>query len=461
MLAGLFCGLAIGIRHIDAGLAIGIAVLLLAAAVRTGASPKEALRTTAKPLVLGLLWALLHALIHHQVAYGSLLSHEHFADEVWFQTSYDFLGLHFTYPGLLNWPFAEQVIRTPYNGLPTFLMIPLSLTAHSGSVFVALVAVGLSSLVRGRRALALALTAWALPIALLHLVLEDWLDPNKMGIPVTLQPVLAIGLVLGIRKALDRRRTAALTLGLSILLSLFARGARSIDVPDDPAFYLKYPLVRTEVPVYANEDRLRWTQGNFLPDWSTMSQHAAFLPSARLRDLWAELGDRDLRQGPTTAHVVAEPRGSQRLLLNLSSPLVGRRDFLQPAAQSSRIVLDLREEGSSFVVQDLDLPWADRGGELMAVHDAGSRVRVFLRFGIEDFGDFESVSGFTIDSRPRKNVSFMSSGGQQEVTLILPNPAVLEVSETVSLDQVLIYRWDGTATDGISQISDWRKLFHN
>ena len=458
-LAGLFCGLALGIRHIDLGLAAGVAILLAAAAMQSGQSARQAWRSAGTPMLLGLMWALLHEAVHHQVAYGSLLSYEHFADEVWFHTTYEAFGRTFSYAGLLNWPFAESVIRTPYNGLPTFLLIPLSVLAHLGSLAVALSLVGLVSLARRWRVLAVALLLWVLPIAAMHLVLEDWLDPNKMGIPVTLQPVLALGLVMGIRAALDRR-TALVTVALAVLLSLCARGARSVDVPDDPAFYAKYPLVRQEQPVYAEEDRARWTRGNPLPDWRWLSQHSPFAPIARLRALWGELGDRDLRQGPLAPIRVGPADGEQRLRLDLATPLVGRRDFLAPTGASTSVELDLREPGTAIVVEDLRLPWADRPGALLAVHEEGQRIRLFLRFGVEDFGDFESVQGFTIDARHRGSVQRTGATGHQ-IALLIPRPATLEIAETVSLDQVLIYRWDGVATaDGVL-LSDWRKLFHN
>jgi hypothetical protein len=461
LLAGLFCGLAIGIRHIDIGLAAGIAIVLWASSRGADRGLSGVWREALKPLALGLLWALFHELVHHQVAYGSVFSHEHFVDEVWFRTDYQFFGVDFQYAGLLNWPFADEVVRTPYNGFPTFLLIPLSVLAHLGSILVALTLIGLAVMARVRPLLALALGLWALPIVAMHLVLEDWLDPNKMGIPLTLLPIVGLGLVVGLQRSLGRRSVALGALGLALLLSFLAHSARTIAVDDDPAFYLKYPLVRTEEPIYAEEDRMRWTRGNLFPDWSWMTQHSAFIPGARFQALWQELGNRDLRQGPLPPQKVEQNRGAQTVRLDLSRPLVGRRDFFAPATSGSVDALDLRTPGATFVIEDLELGWADRPAALRIVHDSGSRIRVFIRFGIEDFADFESVSGFTIDAQERRGATHLSGAGTSSLSLLLPSPAILEVAETVSLDQVLIYRWDGSAVDGEVELSDWRKLFHN
>ena len=267
--------------------------------------------------------------------------------------------------------------------------------------------------------------------------------------------------VVGVHRSLGRRSVALATLALSLLLAFSARSARNIMVEDDPSFYQKYPLVRMEEPIYADEDRKRWTKGNLLPDWSWVSQHSAFVPKARFDGLWQELGNRDLRQGPLPPRKVEQSESHQTLRLDLSRPLVGRRDFFGGESASRTEVLDLREPGSAFVIDGLELDWADRPAAVRVVHDSGSRIRVFLRFGIEDFADFESVSGFTIDAQDRGGAAHLSGRDSSALTLLLPSPAVLEVAETVSLDQVLIYRWDGTAEDGVVELSDWRKLFHN
>lgn len=448
LLAGLFCGLALGIRHIDLGLAVGVAVILW------GAIRADRWKQAAKPLLLGLLWALLHEAVHHQVAYGTLLSHEHFVDEVWFHTTYEVFGRTFEYAGLLNWPFADTVVRTPYNGFPTFLLVPLSIVAHLGALLVGIALIGLLRL-REHARLGLALMVWALPIVGLHAVLEDWLDPNKMGIPVTLQPVLAIGIVLGIAAIAERPKVwGPAALVITAALAIGTRAAGSLETPDDPAFYVKYPLVRVEEPVYADEDRRRWSRGNVLPDWRWIAQHSPFAPGARLRALWGELGDRDLRQGPLPPRPAPDPTGDAVIGVDLATPWVGRRDFLAPTTGAA---IDLRTPGA-VLIDDLEIPWADRPGALLAVHEDDGRIRLFLRFGLEDFGDFESVEGFTIDAAQRDVRTVTASG---PVRLRVPTPAVIEVAETVSLDQVLIYRWDGRVTaEGIA-LSDWRKLFHN
>ena len=454
-LAGLFCGLAIGIRHLDLGLAVGVAGLVIAPALMASA---RAGRRAAGALALGLLCALLHEAVHHQVAYGTLLSHEHFVDEVWFSTEYTLFGRAFDYAGLLNWPFADQLIRTPYNGLPTALLIPVSISAHLGTLLVALAVAGLASVTRREPAIAAAVGVWSLPIVALHGVMEDWLDPNKMGIPVTLLPVLAIGIAAGLGLVRRRPRSAALVVVGALVLSAGVRGAGSIDVPDDPAFYAKYPLVRVEQPVYAVEDRMRWTRGNLLPDWRWVAQHSPLALGSRFVALGEELGERTLRQGPRPPLQVEATRGEQRLTLDLTEPLVGRRDFLMASADDPDPI-DLTAPGAAALIEDLDLPWADRPAALLAVHDPGQRIRLFLRFGLEDFGDFESVDGFTIDARSRAGVRRIA--GAHRLAFLIPDPAVIEVAETVSLDQVLIYRWDGTAVDSTVRLSDWRKLFHN
>lgn len=448
-IAGLFAGLAVGIRHIDLLLVLAVATLIVPASAHRG----RALRA----LVAGLTVALLHEAVHHQVAYGSPISHEHFVDEVWFSTPYTLFGRTFEYAGLLQWPFAETWVRTPYNGLPTALLLPLSAARHLGLLFVAFVAAGMVALARRDRRLSRAILLWAGPLLLLFAVLEDWLDPNKMGIPIVLLPAVAIGFAAGIGAVVRRPITAVGALALALLLGVGVRSVADLDVPPDPAFAAKYPLVRAEHPAYAAYDRAAHTRANLLPDFALVEQHARFSLRARLAALGHELGDRSFRQGPLPALPPGPAGPPVDLELDLSAPLVDRTDFLTAGGGGE---LNLEREGNAVLLEGLEVPWADRAGDVLVVHDPGRRIRIFLRFGLEDFGDFDTVDGFTVDATARPRL-VRRRARSERVGLRVPGGSVVEVVETVSLDQVLIYRWDGRLDGEELTLSPARKLFHN
>ena len=236
-LAGWAFGAALGIRHID--LPLGLTALIL-----IGWRPRLLAAFAGAAVVSALPCAL-----HHQATYGALWIHEHFVDEIFLSVDHDFLGMTFSYSGLLNWPFYGEVIRTPYNAFPTSIYYPLNTLAHFGTALCAIAVVGVVPLWRRHRRLLVALAAWIAPQYALLAVLENWMDPNKMGVIITLFPAMTVLLALGLGW-LTTRRQWLVTGAVTIALSLTALTLGTLHFPDDLRFYDKYPRVRLEQPVY-------------------------------------------------------------------------------------------------------------------------------------------------------------------------------------------------------------------
>ena len=449
VLAGVAFGAALGIRHIDLPFALLAAVLI-------GWRPRALLLFGAVAFV-----AALPCTLHHQATYGSIFAHEHFIDEVRGTTTHSLLGLFtFEYTGLLNWPFADHLVRTPYNPYPTALYYPLNVLAHLGTALGALAVLGAWRLVRTDRRLTLALAAWLLPQLGLLAVLENWMDPNKMGLIITLFPALVVTLGLGLAWV-DRWRRAAVAAATCAALSLLAIAAAHVHVKDDPRFYEKHPPVRPERVEYAEFERSLVTTGNPLPSLYFLQQYAPLRPVERLSMLAQDWTDRRFRrpapevQNPDAAAVA--------VTIDLSTPLIGRA---APIARVERPagarVMDATASNVQLHIEDLHT-WAHPtpAAGLLARHRT-FEVDLYLRFGEEGFADVTSDANFTIEERPRPGLQTVRAATSQ-LTLLLRAGDRLRVLETVSLDEVCVYVWEiEVAEDGGGvDVSVPRKMFHN
>ena len=405
--------------------------------------------------------AALPCTLHHQATYGSIFAHEHFIDEVRGTTTHTFLGLFaFEYTGLLNWSFADQLVRTPYNPYPTALYYPLNVVAHLGTALAALALLGAWRLVRTDRRLTLALAAWLLPQFGLLAVLENWMDPNKMGLILTLFPALIVTLGLGLAWV-DGWRRAAIAAAACAALSLLAMAAAHLHVPADPRFYEKHPPVRPERAEYADFERSLVTTGNPLPSLYFLQQYAPLRPAERLSMLAQDWSDRRFRR---PAPRVQSPNAAPiAVTLDLSTPLIGQPAPIESLERPAGArVVDATAADVQLLLEDLRT-WTHPtpAAGLLARHRT-FEVDLYLRFGEEGFADVTSDAHFTIEERPRPGLRTLRASTSQ-LTLLLRAGDRLRILETVSLDEVCVYVWEiEVAEDGRSvDVSVPRKMFRN
>jgi hypothetical protein len=448
--AGLALGITLGIRHVDAPLALTVILLI----PRRPRDVGTLLGTAAL--------ALVPCLLHHQFTYGSPISHEHFIDEVFQATPHSLLGWEFGYTGLLNLPFAEQWIRTPYNPFPTSIYYPLNVASHLGSLLSALAVLGGIALIRRHRSLALALFAWALPLYALLAVLENWMDPNKMGLILCLFPLLTVAFAAGLA-ALDvdpeSRHSQSRWLLLAVLCLVVSCGAMSaalLSVPDDARFYKKYPHVRTEVPAYLEFERSLVTRGSPLPSAYALQQYSPLRPAQRLRSLFSDYADRRLRRPASTVEDTASPLRS--ITLDLSRPWVSSRNFARPRSEAGG-ALDISAPDAAFLVRGLD-GWDAAPAELRVVRDGPSQVSVYLRFGGEPFAEVQSERLFSIEEVQRPQLKQVHLPGSR-LPLTLRDGDRLRLYETISMDEVLVYTWEVTVSAERLDTGLARRMFHN
>ena len=442
-LAGWAFGAALGIRHID--LPFGLAAVIL-----IGWRP----RLLGAFAVVGFIAALPCAL-HHHFTYGSIFAHEHFVDEIFVSVPHQFLGMTFDYTGLLNWPFHSEVIRTPYNAFPTSIYYPLNTLAHFGTALCGVAVVGLLPLWTTRRRLLVALSAWLIPQYALLAVLENWMDPNKMGIIITLFPAMTVTLALGMGWLTSPRRWAAAA-GATAALSLLSLGLGSVPFTDDPRFYEKYPRVRKELPEYYDFERSRVATGNPLPSLYFAQQYTLWRPGDRLAHLWEDLRDRRFRRPATS---VSPASGKATITIDLSQPLMGRDQLAQKGAGSP---LHVDATGDVAIELTNVRSWHTGTTGVRVARNGDSELDVFLRFGDDGFADVASDRLFTIEERARPGLRTQSGGGHSSLTLEVRPGDRVRILETVSLDEVLVYVWEVTiGDDGTPSTGSPRRLFHN
>ncbi len=461
VLAGWAFGAMLGVRHVDLPF-LATAVVLLGWRPRSLGAFLGATAAAALPCAL-----------HHIVAYGTLFTEEHFVDEVFFATPHALFGWEFSYTGLLNWPFTldHALVRTPYNPLPTLLFYPVQFIAHVGSLLAALTVIGAVQLFRRERRLTLALAVYALPLYGLLAVLENWMDPNKMGVLINLFVALPVVLALGLDWLLIRSwRPSALKAGVTAVvaavvtavvtaaLSGLTVAAAHLTFPDDPRFYVKYPKVRRERPEYLAFERDNVSHGSPLPSLRFLEQYAPFVLGERLGFLWDELGDRRFRR--PVAPIAEAPDGSVLVTLDLSRPLIHREDVVTytPNAPDA---LDVTAAKVAVELTGLSSFVTDRATGVLVVRQATHELEVFLRFGADGFADVESERRFTIEQRARPEVVKVPRTGVGLVLRVRPGDRI-RILETVSLDEVLVYVVEATvAADGTVTPRRARRMFHN
>lgn len=429
---GLVLGFLLGIRHIALLMGGGIGLMLF----RRKPPLRQLAGFGAVLALVCLLWAT-----HHVRVFGTPFSFESFR-EYRAAHPHGLLGLEFTFSGLLNYPFHESFVRTPYNPYPTLLMVPLFGLNRFGVLGIALMLIGLVWLHR-RSALDLPLVLLlSVPYVLLMAFLESWMQPNKMGIPLVVLPPLVVAIVCGTRVVL---RPPRWRLGVLVGLALALFGAQAAlatweVTPDERVYALEDAAIRRERAEYVAWERAHLVRHNPLPDLTRFAEYSPFEPARKLLDVWFDLTH------AATIHPPKRPivdRGAApemiRIELDLSRPLLGRAGWARQIDSNPDdpvVRLDPARDEGYVAIQagGKRLPWSDQPSVFVALPLAHEdTVHLVLEFSEDGLLDDVRDGG-----SPRDEVAFR----RPRIVVELPRGATLRVTEVIADTFSRYYRWD-------------------
>jgi hypothetical protein len=307
--AGAMLGFAIGSRHVLVLCVPGLFVPYL-----LKSQWKKLAWASIGLLVFCIPWIAVHTA--HWIQQGGL-GYESFAIRP--HVDYEILGYRFNIRAFLGWPFADEALRSPYNGFPTVVSYPLTMIRTFGLLFCGAMLAGLFQ--HGGLSLLKRLTAllWLVPFTAMLMVQAGWEEPNKMGIFLVVSPVLTLlgtaGLVGLVRKgknslALGRftirwSKRGAIFLSAGVLLcTAFMLATRSKEYKlDDRTFKQRLDRDAQNAPIYpprlykseevhAVSDRQQFSGFSVLPDLSMAFPLASITLSwYRVAEIFAEFHD--------------------------------------------------------------------------------------------------------------------------------------------------------------------------
>ncbi|HIN86294.1 MAG TPA: hypothetical protein EYN06_07425, partial [Myxococcales bacterium] len=274
---GLLLAMLLGVRHLSLILTPAIGLALFQRKEHLGG--RFWVLFAGSLVLVCSLWAT-----HHQMAFGELFAFESFASYKPVHP-HSFLGFDFDFQ-LLNYPFHDHVIRTPYNPYPNFLAMPLWILDRLGLIGSALIFVGFSALRKKAFSLSFMLL-YCLPTFLILASLENWMQPNKMGIQLMVLPLVCIALAAGLH-ALLVQRTKTIIVQAIVLSSLFAVAQMSvagIQFEADKRAYTLESKVRIEHAEYLSWEQKHLVKHNLLPNLTRIWEYTPFDPLRKLRDM--------------------------------------------------------------------------------------------------------------------------------------------------------------------------------
>jgi len=278
---GAMFGLALMMRHV--ALLCGLA--LLWAIWRAPGSRRKAVVLA----LLGLIAVTWVAHVHHHLSLGSVFRMENFGQVP--PTPHRFVG---DWSGLLQWPFHDHVVRTPWIPFPVFLMWPLSIAGHMGLVLFACMLAGAIALTLpstgAKRDEGVFWLLWFLPTYLGLSAQEYWDHVNKMGIVLILFLPLALWAAAGLRAALRRPVRWGLPIALLVLVSWGSAGALAdYEAPVDERYVRLAPDDRPEDAVVVASERERYASLTPWPDFGRMNRPVPFFRGQKWAALLREL----------------------------------------------------------------------------------------------------------------------------------------------------------------------------
>jgi hypothetical protein len=315
--------------------------------------------------------------LHHYLALGSVFRFESNSQFPPFE--YRFCGFDFTYHGLFNWPFHEQIVRTPHNPFPMFITWPLLLADHLGLLLFATMVFGFFALWWQSRRQWSIWALWSLCVLGGLAVQEGWDILNKMWVIVILMGAFTAWIVAG-GQAILRRPLLGVALVTIVMASVHysAIAIRDWRVPPDERYLQVEPGVAEEDPEILDSDAERLTDLGLLPDLGRLNSNGPFLASPKVTELWDDLlspgivfDARPLGWFPREP----PPRGPEVTVeIDLSERPFGRQDFVSVSDQPADLIV-----GSvPTKIDGIKVPWDQRS--LIAYAGIGDELTAVVLF---------------------------------------------------------------------------------
>ena len=432
--------------------------------------------------------------IHHYLALGSLLKFESFGQIPAFP--HRLFGM---YEGLLQWPFGPELVRTPWNPFPTFLMWPIYLADMLGLVLFASIGLGLVWLGRHQKKDAVFWLLWfVLPYIALSLQ-ENWDVPNKMGIIYMVFHPILVWAFSGILAVVRQPLRYGVPLGvLTFAFGASAEALRHLRVPEDLRYYVARFGERREDPEYVAAERDLVTDIGPWPDYSRIGPVSQVFDPAKLRTLVDEIIDPiidrkgtpygwfpnetvkpgaarvvleiDLRQKPLTTKgfVRLAPAGSA---VDFDQTDFDQTDFDQTDFDRTAATTD---EPVSMALPGIAVSWSPRPVTLL-LSPAGSPIAgVYMLF--EPWGDsperreylqdrysrgLQMVLGWHPLELFRTKTVARAVGADPQVLRIAVPAGPFSIVESVNNSGQLYYAWQAEVTADQVALDGPRKVFHN
>jgi len=481
--AGAMFGLALMMRHV--ALLCGLAMLW---AVRRSSDRRWRALLIALVGFTAVTWI---AHLHHYLSLGSVFRMENFGQVP--PTAHRFIG---TWSGLLQWPFHDHIVRTPWIPFPVFAMWPLNIADHLGLVLFSCLLLGIVALPKAKRDEGVFWLLWFVPTYLGLSAQEHWDHVNKMGIVLILFLPLSLWAATGLRAVVR----APIRWGLPWLIfagsTWFAISALAdYDAPIDDRYYRLDPTDRREDPVVIAAERIRHTTVAPWPDYGRMNRPIPFFrarkwaalarelseplpsPEGRRHDwLWADDGDRE-RLEPVNVTIDFSDRlfGNDdwlRLTTDRGTAIdeperilyegITRRD-LDGDGEPDVVEIDLTAGGYPVRVSNLHVDWADEPGYVVVNPEPAGLMVEFEDWNAESIRLPSSAwLGVSLDTFQRDGDRFRKVDALGSRLLLRVWPAPFSVAEAVNTRAERFMMWHAlVGEDGGIELAGPFEPLHN
>ncbi len=472
-------GLFLGIRHEGVLTLPGVIWWLRHQPVRGAARRQRRLHLALGALAFTFPFLLYHAFLIfvHGTPYEAFVAQP--------AVTHRFLGLELELHGLLNWPFHEQLARSPFSAHPPLVAFPLALLVGLGVLAWAMVPGGLAWLRRHRPGFFGLGLFWFLPFCSLLLIQSNWTEMDKMGIPNTVLTPVVVWVMAGVlalsAKPPDKAwRRALVPAVAALLLSLGLVAAGRVSFPVDARGFDFIPIYmpedfplqsRSEDPLYVEHEQRRTTRLKFLP-WQAGPDAIELGPKLQLlrrraATLWQDLREPDFayRRANLTALVrstsglddymhfpvtsIAAERGDLSLAdtavnrelaarpkvlveLDLAKAPIQQKLLLAPAEGPGPQPISL-EAGQATLLSNLAVPWSSEPVSVLLAGGYVEDVTIAISYGHKDEENPPDTPG----------VTFLPGSGLAvpRLRFSLPASSLVSVIEYTSIKPMRISTW--------------------
>jgi len=299
--------------------------------------------------------------IHHFVALGSVLQFESYGQLNGHLFPHRLLGNH---SGLMQWPFSPELVRTPWNPYPTFLMWPVYLAGHWGLILFSALVVGMVVLFRKARTESVFWLLWFVPPYLALSLQENWDVPNKMGVIYIIFHPIVLWIIAGVRAGFrEPKRWGVAWVIVTALAMLGMWSIQSMHVKMDERYYVAWKGERIEEIDYVEAERARISTMVLWPDYSRLTESSRLFHPEKWHGLLRDLSNPVIDQHQTPyawypGEAVDRAKEPITLVLDLSERLFDRSTpWIRIAPSGAVPDIDLTQKSPPTVIPNLRVDW--------------------------------------------------------------------------------------------------------